>query len=291
VNRMNCETTRQILLELGIDKPRRQDAYLALQHLERCQTCQAGMGEYDGISAAIDSSADVAAPNGGWARFERDLGANVLSPNRRWSLSPTLAIAASLLLAIAAFDIGLHVAAPRAQVNVARSPDAGSTESTDFAPRDLPTDISAFEQVSRVFDGRASWVLVSRDASDVGLCSGPIPPARRVLLVRLTTSLGAKTISDADLMIIPGQTANLKVPFGTGQLLHYRIGASEREPTRLSIWLEVISLNGGQALGALSTTLDAQAGQKFTAGQLVTSAGAYQLKIGFAQSDLRTANP
>ncbi|HEX4056416.1 MAG TPA: hypothetical protein VHX86_19315 [Tepidisphaeraceae bacterium] len=288
---MTCEATRQILLDLGIDESRRHDGYLALQHLENCQSCQIALREYDGISKAIDSSADVTAPRDGWMQFEHTLGAKALRPEHRWNFPRTLAMAASLLLAIATFEIGRHFAVSHDMADAVQSPGAGFTQSTRFAPHELPMDVSAFEQVSKVFDGRASWVLVSGDASDIGVAPGPIAPPRQVLLLRLTTSLGSQMVSDADLMILPGQTADLKVPFGKGQLLHYKIGASEREPTRLSIWLEVVTLRGGEALGALSTTLDVQPGQKFTAGQLVTSAGAYQLKVGFAQGDLRAAHP
>jgi hypothetical protein len=289
VNTMNCETARQLLLDLNIDEARRHEAYLALRHLEDCQNCQAAMREYDRISTAMDSSKDVAIPNGGWERFEQRLAANVMRPKKRRRLLPALAMAASLLLAFATFEIGRHHAAPPVVMDIVQSPDTGATEPTHFAPRDLPTDVSAFEQVSNVFDGRAGWVLVSNDASDVGISSGPIAAPRKVLLLRLSTSLGAKT-SEADLMMIPGQTANLKVPFG-GQMLHYRIGASKQEPTRLSVWLEVVTVAGGETVGALDTTLDVQPGQKFTAGQLVTSDGAYRLEIGFAESDLGMANP
>jgi endonuclease/exonuclease/phosphatase family metal-dependent hydrolase len=109
-----------------------------------------------------------------------------------------------------------------------------------------------------------------------------------VLLLRLTLMHGRTIASDADLLVIPGQTANLKLPLKGGQTLHYRIGTSTDEPTRLSLWLEVQTPLGGQPIAALSTHLQLEPGQGVTAGQLATSAGDYELKIAFAREDLPT---
>jgi len=111
-----------------------------------------------------------------------------------------------------------------------------------------------------------------------------------VLLLRLTVTHGGQLASDADLLVIPGQTANLTVPMQGGQSLKYRIGTSADEPTRLTVWLEVSTPHGGEALGALSTNLDMDPGQKVTAGQLATTAGEYELKIALPEPLCRRAS-
>jgi hypothetical protein len=55
--------------------------------------------------------------------------------------------------------------------------------------------------------------------------------------------------------------------------------------------LEVNTPQGGQPLAGLSTNLRVEPGQNVTAGQLSTSAGEYELKIGFARAALPRGQP
>jgi hypothetical protein len=156
-----------------------------------------------------------------------------------------------------------------------------------FTPQRVNHEADAFVQVSQVFDGRASWMLMSNAASDVGVSTEAVSArAKDVLLLRLTLTRSGAVASDADLLVVPGQTANLSVPLQADQTLHYRIGTSTDEPTRLSIWLEVRTPTGDAPLAALATNLRMQPGEHTTAGLLSTTAGQYELRIAFSRAEL-----
>jgi hypothetical protein len=53
---------------------------------------------------------------------------------------------------------------------------------------------------------------------------------------------------------------------------------------KLSLWAELQSPRGGQAIGALATQLQLHPNQKVAAGEMMTTSGAYQLKVGFSQA-------
>ena len=182
----------------------------------------------------MDPSEDVTVPNGGWSGLS-SLAAKSPAAEKTMEFSATLAMAASLLLAFATFEMA-GILPCRMIWWIPCNRRIRFTEPTHFAPHELPTDVSAFEQVSKVFDGRAGWVLVSGDASDMGSLPGPIAAPRKVLLLRLSTSPGVEDVSEADLMIIPGQTANLKVPFGgtIAPLQNRRLQARADSPVGLA---------------------------------------------------------
>jgi len=286
---MSCDFIRQLLLDFGWDAEARQRASQVLAHLETCSTCRQASEDFDRLRRTLDDSADDSEPHGGWESFENRLSTavNRSQPARlRW-----LAVAAAVVLASGAFELGRRLEKPNvAPIALTRSAPQ-SAPNSHFEPHEISQAVSAFDQVSKVFDGRASWMLVSHESSDVGVVTQPVDSSRKVLLLRLTVTHGGQLASDADLLVIPGQTANLTVPMQGGQSLKYRIGTSADEPTRLTVWLEVSTPHGGEALGALSTNLDMDPGQKVTAGQLATTAGEYELKIAFARAALPEGKP
>jgi hypothetical protein len=155
----------------------------------------------------------------------------------------------------------------------------------DFRPGEVAQQVQAFDEVSRVFDRKASWILLANGSSDMGLSSEPVID-QKLLLLRLVMSHAGAAISTADLVIVPGQKADLTVPVGRGQSLHYQVATSVRDPNRLSLWAELQTPQGDRPLASLATTLDLRPGEKLTAGQLVTSAGPYELSIAFSRSAL-----
>lgn len=304
---MSCDSCLQSALDFGWDEPARRRAAEVLDHLRACPACRALLEEFDRLTAvlAAPGAGDVEPP-GGWDAFERRLmTAQPGSPRGRrfnW-IPPVAAVAASILIATAAFTIGRSIA-PRTAAAPLASNRAESTMATEqrgaFEPPQLSHEVNAFDQVSKVFDGRASWMLVSNGASDVGVAPHPVAAASRdVLLLRLTMTRGGQVASEADVLVVPGQTANLTVPLhadggdagGGAHSLHYRIGTSADEPTRLAVWLDINTPQGGQPLAALATNLQVEPGRKVTAGQLATSAGDYELTIGFARAQLPGATP
>jgi len=283
---MSCDAYRESLLDFDWDEATRQRAAALLNHLASCPDCQAAVRDFDRLRKSLAAPESDGEPVDGWTQFEGRLTASALPRQFRWRL-PFLAFAASLLIAAIAFHLGRTFLplSPLSIVTTESNPLPTSLAAS-FLPQKILYDVRAFDQVSKCFDGHASWMLVSDDASDVGTTADTLHGSRKVLLLRLTLTHGPTVASDADLLVIPGQTANLNVPIKGGESLHYRIGTSADEPTRLSLWLEVQTPLGGQPIAALSTHLQLVSGQRITAGQFATSAGAYELKIAFAREDL-----
>jgi len=162
---------------------------------------------------------------------------------------------------------------------------AGATAALAFAPQEIRQNVSAFRQVADVFDQRASWVLVADRTSDVGLGRDPAEPEDRLLLLRLTMCKGEQVVSRSDLVIVPGEGADLTVPLENGRKLRYQIGTTLDQPTRLSLWAELQGEQGaGRTLAALATDLPVQPGQVLGAGEMVTTTGHYALQVAFAQA-------
>ena len=108
-----------------------------------------------------------------------------------------------------------------------------------FSRKDISEQVAVFHQVSEVFDGKASWIVQAKGTTDVGVVSGAMPAPRELLLLRLAMSRSGRTVSKSDLVIVPGQSAKLSVPFENGQNLNYRISTTNSEPTGLRIWAEL----------------------------------------------------
>jgi hypothetical protein len=271
---MSCESNREVLVGLGT-ADERQKLRAALEHEQTCSDCRIAMRDFDRLAGILGPVAAEEKPMRGWENFERDLQRSFVPHRARLTYWP-VALAACVLLAVMGFEIGRRSSS---------RPQAVAAQIDRFNPSDLNTNVKAFQQVSQVFDGHASWLLVSHQASDVGIASGQVATMGRVLLLHLSVSRGGVAVSDADLLIVPGQTADLRVPLEADQSLHYRISASTDLPTHLAIWLEAVGSHSQQTLGALATTLQAEPGEKMNAGELTTSAGSYQLRIGFAEAD------
>jgi hypothetical protein len=282
---MDCQTSRQLLLDLGIDDAQRRNLQSALQHLEGCEGCRAAVHAFDDIAGTLKSDASGAIPPSGWQVFEQSLATTIGPRPRRHSWPWALGIAASLLLAVGTYQLG------RMAPSVPQGPAIAQAGSPEVTPADVAKDVGAFKEVSKVFDGRASWVLVSNEASDVGVSGQPLATSGQVRLLRLTMSQGNRVVSNADLLIIPGQTADLKIPVSGGKSLHYLISTTADGPAHVSIRFEVVAPSDHQPLATLATTLKVEPGAEFNAGQIATASGDYRLNVGYAQSELASAIP
>ena len=287
---MACEIFRETLLEIDLDERDRGRVAQALNHLEGCAACQEAFRDFDGIQSAIALTDRTVEPLEGWTRFKDQLASRVVKRSRIHAWYRPLGVAAAVLIVCGAFALGLSL--PRVG---GRSIAVVTTESTEeagphFTPGDIHHEVTAFRRVSEVYDGRAGWIWVSKGASDVGMAENNIGGAEKLLLLRLTVLAGDRQISQADLMVIPGQTANLTVPLEDGVALRYRVGTSTDEPTHLALWLEMRTPTGTEPLAALSASLRLQPGQKVTAGELSTTSGRYVLKVAFARASLVSEN-
>jgi len=287
---MSCESSQQFALDAGWNAAAQSQAAEALEHIKSCAECRERLCQYDQIRAALAVEISDVAPPAGWENFERRLATTPLRLRWNWPVRTIASVAASMLIAVTAFHLGRSLTSPTGAA-LSRNVSPAIAGATRFVPAQLNHEVSAFDQVSKVFDGRASWMLVSDEASDVGVAPQVVSAAHQVLLLRLTLTLGGRIASEADLLVVPGQSANLTVPLAGENSLHYRIGTSADEPTHLSVVLEVNTPQGGQPLAGLSTNLRVEPGQNVTAGQLSTSDGEYELRIGFARAALPRERP
>jgi len=153
---------------------------------------------------------------------------------------------------------------------------------------------AVFEEVSAFFDQQAGWVAVSGkrglersnvlDAAEVGLQAAEDFSRLEPVLIRLQMLGPAGQPIQTDIVIRPGQEAQLVVPMN-GHEVVYKLGVlapglkdskSSQEsaaPTRL----QVAAVLNEQT--QLATRLAMVPGDQALAGRLVTEAGAYDLRV------------
>jgi hypothetical protein len=257
----------------------------ALNHVQTCAACQAAMADFDRISEALAlgssrESISEPVPRDGWGAFETGLISRTgwVRPWRRPAIS---SIAASLL--VGALLVFLAARNHRQTIAVATGSSA-TQPSINFTANEVSQRASAFDEISTVFDRRASWVVVSDAVSDVGLSPKTLPDAN-LLLMRLAVTRNKQLVSSADLAIVPGQSANLTLPASVGPSLYYRISTTAGDTPRLSLDIH-LAAPGEQdrPIAALATTLDVQPGREISAGKLVTDSGDYEVEIAFARA-------
>lgn len=262
-----------------------------LEHVESCEGCRAAAAEYEQLGEVLGSFRSDEEPLGGWEAFEGRMLKTARTPQggggalgRRLAMAASVVIVGGLAYAAGRFTTRPH--------DVARPVESVSTSAPAFAPQQITHEVGAFARVAEVLDGHASWMVVSKDDSDVGVATEPVSAGSPdVLLLRLTLTREGKVESDVDLLVIPGQTAKLTFPLKSDQSLRYTVGTTTDNPTRLSLWLELHTPSGDAPLAALATKLTMQPGEKTSAGQLSTVAGDYELTLAFARSALPGKRP
>jgi hypothetical protein len=289
---MDCNQIRQDVLHRDWTAADLQAARAMLAHLDACADCRRAIGEYDQLRETLDGHEQNAdpAPAGGWAAFEGRLTAQMKSPARHtwWRISAAMAAGVALLLA----GYGLATMARDASGSGLGTGSGGSVAAQPlpevrFTEQDASAHAAAFRQVTDVFGGRAQWVMVSDRASDVGVAQRSLGPTRDIFLVRLALTHDGRPAATSDVAIIPGQSADLRVPLEGGQSVRYRIGTTDAAQSRLAIWAELTGANGeAEPIAALTTQLKVAPGQSTRAGEMNTVSGPYRLSVAFAQAEL-----
>ncbi len=287
---MSCDDVRQSLLELGWSPADRLRVQQVLSHLESCPECRQAADDYQRLVDLLANTGDQVRPDDGWANFEYRLERVAIAPAKPWWSPVGATIAASLLIAATAFTLGRFVTPDRPVSIMAPTPverghgNGGTVTFTQFTAQEISRGVKEFQEVSGAFDRRASWVMDADGQADVGIADAPVDQGKQLLLLRLSMFRDRESVSSTDLVIVPGHAANLTAPLQQGCKLHYKIATSAGQPTHLSIWVEIQTPRGDQTLAALATDLQVEPNHQIKAGQLVTSAGAYELHIGFAQA-------
>lgn len=274
-----CDEVRRDILDWGWGSARRRQIAACLAHLESCPTCQAVVGDYDTLQARFQEDPQLdAEPPAGWGAFEDRLVRQITSVHRRSPIRwMPMAMAASLVLG--ALGWGMYWGGQRAP----HSPDFAAAPVKPSTPLPTRSEVSEgvrlFGQVASVFDHRANWVLVGGDASDVGLSSGEASPADQLMFVRLVLSAGGRTLSTTELVIVPGRTADLKLPTPSGRTVEYHLRTLADDPSRVQISATVWDADHSGMPASLATQVTAAPGQSVHVGELRTATDTLRLDL------------
>ncbi len=296
---LTCDAIQTALLETDWDQGQRDRFARILAHAADCPACRKALADYDRLRATIGMPSESAEPALGWDAFQHRLAdylEETAAQTAAWQPRPRIlpflriaALAASVALAAIGWGLYARSAGSRPVATVSgmttETPTNPSSANLRFTDQEIAQQVRAFDQVSASFDERASWMLTGEHTSDVGLAPAPLTMRTRLLLLRLTVLKNDAIVSNADLVVVAGQTAELTVPITSGHNLRYHIGTTAGDNPRLSLWAELLKLNQpSEALAAIATSLQARPGDVLNAGQMVTSAGEYQIKIAFSRA-------
>jgi len=290
----SCDSTRQLVLDRGLSASDDERLSDALAHLRACGECRAAVSDFDQLQQLLGDQL----PSAETPAAVDWIASTKMPSRRRFDLRVLvrMGIAACAALAIA---MGGYFAGRRPPQLVASI----QTPNGRISEADVSERARAFTKVSKAFDNRAGWMLVSNSDSDVGLDAEP-SAASGMLLLRLTVTrhqavAGAapvfqEIVSSADLAILPGRSARVSLPFPQDRVLSYEIEVGSGSPTHLGLTAELLPGPGasvGKPLAALSTSLDLRPGGSASAGSFVTGAAGYDITVGFATADLTGAQP
>ena len=275
---MNPENVKQALLHYGWNAEQRRHVSQVLHTLEQSAECREAAVEYDRIREGLTVKPDEIEPRDGWQAFEdRVCGAGASS--RSWPWLRLTSVAAMLLAAV---WLGRLTASPN---QAPHGPFGGTAPSgLMFTASEVLENLAAFKQITRMFDGRASWLMVSDEASDLGLAADPGSLSADPLMIRLAIVDDQGIRSSTDLTIIPGQDATVSVPFEGDRQLQYHISTTADDERRLTVWFEVLRPHETRQMeAALAAALIIRPGEMRSAGRVVTPSGDYGLNVSLAR--------
>ena len=286
---------RQLILDNDWSEADLREAARILDQVESSAPALEALRDYDRLRTMLrpsDTEAD-AEPTGGWEAFKARAmaaGSLTLPRRRRWRLP----IAAAACLAVAA-AIWLTYSDDRPAEVYTRGGSRITAVERATPPTPPPREqhsAELFQQVSAVFDGKASWVAVTEDDSQLGLAAEPMTDAGQLLLLRLTVTRRGEVVSEVDMAILPGQAAELTVPFDSDDKLVYNIDTSADKPATMAIWARLDNgLGDCRTLAALMTQLRTAAEPGPIAGQLLSRHGDYEFRVDFSQQTIGEVRP
>ena len=212
-----------------------------------------------------------------------------------------------VLIGWTAFHLGKKVSSGVAGAPIGPVPDDGPSRPmlVRLSPDDVAEKVRTFDAVDHSFYGLTRWLMLSGpNDTDVGLINQcPQGPTQRragdkILLVRLNLRRGADVVSEADVLIVAGTTANVVVPTKLGVPLQYRIVTSAVDPMRLQVQVKVpkpgsVEMAASSQENALSsetavlgTSLELEPYHDASAGRLVVGRQAFDLQVAAAASSL-----
>ncbi len=297
---MSCEECIETVLALtdvAENATARRNLSETLSHVDSCQVCKARLEFAARIAAPFRENSPPIEPAGGWAALDRRLLQNLDLGVPNQQRRPTIMNWSRGLVGITACLAAITLAFWCGQNLLSRREQAGQGAIKPISPEMLKqsevlTATKAFVKMSEEYDGKARWVLVSDSANtetsqELGLSNRPVQAAPLVDVLRLMMRQGPTVVSVVDLVVVSGQSADLSVRLPSNQTIHYRVGTTTGDNSKIELLAEVKTPGVDRPIAILSTTLDLQPSGQTVSGDLQTLAGLYQLRGSF----LRTALP
>jgi hypothetical protein len=277
-----CKDMQRTFVTLEMTQAQCREAHRLVEHWNECSRCRQVVEAYEAVGRMLAvQEEEAASPRGGWEALEGRLAETARRRGRRRHFPSMVGIAAAAALLVSA---GVLFLTPR------RAAEAPDDAAALLAPRGADqTDASltqAFATVSSVFEGRATWVMISDKTSDMGLTDGA-HGGTKLLLLRLVTSREGQQGSSMCLAMVPGSTARVSVPSAAGETLEYTIVTSAAEPERVRVAMTVDAA-GAKPSGdaSITTTLTLPFGKSVHVGQVATSSGPVKLLASLQQSSV-----
>ena len=322
---LTCDQYREVMLSPGAAGNTSlgpQEIQRLHAHGEQCAACRQAAAEYERLRETLSIGCEEtrnAEPDGGWSAFEMRMrnaisgkplrvnaaidGFGPWENRRRWRIAAGLLLAAGVGIAAGFL---LRGAGPTpSSLSTGRGADPARVWLTGS---ELKQNVEAFDNISSVFDGRASWVMLADGGtqSDVGIAREPVdehvlPLVIRMVVRRAPADAAARwdVVSQCDLVIVPGQTAELTVNSLDAHRLRFRVQTDASNLHRVTMMLELGGAGGQRRVdeeratrsaaaatarelphGMLATTLLLDFGTSATVGQIVTSDGVFSLAAG-----------
>ena len=242
-----------------------------------------------------------------------DRPSDVPSSKGHWTIGPSVGffgkrgvrIAAALALAMAGFLAGKSMRQPVPAIvstivveekhPIAATSKPAAIIADQRTQNQIANQVALFKKVNQQFDGHARWVLSAPGGgADFGLdehyrasafasTTSPIVTATpgQLMFIHLKLADGSTVLSDADLVIVAGRTADIAVLTPSGQSLRYRLVTSASNPERVQLSAQVLAVGSHQPTAALAKRIVLQQDQSTAVGQLVTPDGEFDLAVSY----------
>ena len=332
-----CDPYREAMLSLGaaaLTSTRRQELRELLTHIEQCPDCRRAAAEYEELLEVLGAGREQTGkmePTGGWVAFEERMQTAVAGHSQRhepmteksgpWEIRWRWRVAAALMLAAGlGIAAGIVLRPPGATSSVVAPGHPVDAAMVRMTAPELQQHVEAFDNISSVFDRRASWIMLADGGkqSDMGIAPERVDGQASPLVLRMVVRHAGgmadaaaqwEVVSQCDLVIVPGQTAELTVNSLDARRLNFRVQTDALNLHRVTLMLELGDSGGtrpgedergtktaaGTAprdlpRGMLATTLWLEFGNSATVGQIVTSGGVYSLAAGLDALPAATAH-
>jgi hypothetical protein len=268
------------------------------QALRTSPEAQQRLRDYDRVRAILASDDPrTPTPAGGWSEFERRMQQSINNAAtdlpasgqpRRMLAVARIAVAAVILIAVGV-SLGLFIRPESAPKHI--PPAATSVARSMPTPQEAQQQFDAFTQVAHTLDQRAAWMTLDTVDPTVGLVNVPLQ-VDRLLLVRLLAVNDQHQSSIRDVLIVPGQEAQVLTFIGDHEV-RYLISTEKRSGSQppLTLWTEYRGRRGGATLGVLATQVASGSTPVTLVGEMATVAGRVRIYVGVREVVQQEAAP